>query len=67
MIWPEVITGVVTVLSVLITSYFNSKKTTAIQTSVDGNLTQAQNRNDQLTAAMVRHSVPIPDAPKPEA
>jgi hypothetical protein len=62
-----IISGAVTVLSVLITSYFQNRKSNAIQATaldthqlVNSNAQDAKNYQGQLTRALSDANIPIP-------
>jgi hypothetical protein len=74
-IWPAVISGIVTIATVLITSYFNSRGIGKVHRLVNSNATDAQNRNDQLVRTLTDAGVSVPltaeqsaaQAPEPPA
>lgn len=69
-IWASIISGVVTIATVLITSYFGNKKVSgkvddvhAAVNSTSESLVNSQARTEQLTAALTANNVDVPVSP----
>lgn len=54
------VTAILGAIATLITALKNSRAIEAVHRTVNGNLTVAQARTEQLTAALTEASVPVP-------